>query len=376
MTAVSLLPRVLHPLAWWAWAIGIAIAASTTTNPLLLGMMLGVIALVVTSRRGSSPWAKAWRLYLVLGGIIVVLRIVLHVLVGLKYGEIRALPLPRFQLPSWAAGIELLGDVYLEGLLGAAVQGLSLATMIIAIGAANTLADPKRMLRQLPNALHEIGAAVVVSITVAPQMAESVMRVNRARALRGDHGKGIRALPRIALPVLHDTLDRSLALAGAMDSRGYGRGPASPAGRRRATAALTTIGLLGVCVGVYQLLDPTATGPYGVPLLVAGLVIGLGGLWLGGRGSTRTAYRREQWRWPELLTVACGALVAAVMLFGSDWFPDALAMPLEPLSPPLLPWPAALAILTAALPAFLTPPAPVPVRRVARPAADRQKVPA
>lgn len=368
-----MLPRVLHPLAWWAWAIGMAIAASTTTNPLLLGMMLGVIALVVTSRRGSSPWAKAWRLYLLLGAIIVVLRMVLHVIVGLKYGEIRVLPLPSFQLPSWAAGIDLLGDVYLEGLLGAAVQGLSLATMIVAIGAANTLADPKRMLRQLPNALHEIGAAVVVSITVAPQMAESVMRVNRARALRGDHTKGIRALPRIALPVLHDTLDRSLALAGAMDSRGYGRGPASSDRRRRATAILTTVGLLGVCVGVYQLLDPTAVGPYGVPLLVAGLIIGLGGLWLGGRGSPRTSYRREQWRWPELLTVACGALVAGVMLAGSSWFPDALGMPLEPLGLPLLPWPAALAILAAALPAFFTPPPPVPVRRVAR-AAVREEV--
>ena len=30
------LPRALHPGAWWLWALGLATAASRTTNPLLL----------------------------------------------------------------------------------------------------------------------------------------------------------------------------------------------------------------------------------------------------------------------------------------------------------------------------------------------------
>ena len=29
-------PRWLHPGAWWLWALGLATAASRTTNPLLL----------------------------------------------------------------------------------------------------------------------------------------------------------------------------------------------------------------------------------------------------------------------------------------------------------------------------------------------------
>ena len=36
------LPRALHPLAWWLWALGLTVAASRTTNPLLLGAVLGV----------------------------------------------------------------------------------------------------------------------------------------------------------------------------------------------------------------------------------------------------------------------------------------------------------------------------------------------
>ena len=217
------LPRSVHPVAWWGWAIGLAVAVSGVTNPFLLLTALGVTALVVMSRRGSSPWARSFRLYLWLGALIVTIRAFLHVLVGLKFGEPVLLPLPEVSLPSWAAGINLLGDVRLGGLVAALTEGLRLAVMIVCIGAANSLANPKRLLRSLPGALSEIGSAVVVTITVAPQLADSVQRVMRARALRGDTGRGIRALPRVALPVLEDTLDRSLMLAAAMDSRGYGR---------------------------------------------------------------------------------------------------------------------------------------------------------
>src|SRR5690242_14573753 len=232
------LPRHLHPVAWWVWAMGLAVACSGTTNPLLLALAVSVAAFVVAARRGSSPWARSFRLYLWLGACIVVLRLVLHVLVGLKYGEILLFTLPSVDLP----GITLLGPVYLEGLLGAAVEGLRLAAMVACIGAANALANPKRLLRALPGALHEIGTAVVISVTVAPQLAESVQRVRRARVLRGEGGAGVRSVGRVALPVLQDTLDRSLALASAMDSRGYGRRTEQSAGARRLTGALTLTG--------------------------------------------------------------------------------------------------------------------------------------
>ena len=45
------LPRLLHPAAWWAWAIGLAMAASRTTNPLLLALVLAVAGYVVAGRR-------------------------------------------------------------------------------------------------------------------------------------------------------------------------------------------------------------------------------------------------------------------------------------------------------------------------------------
>lgn len=353
------LPRAVHPAAWWGWAVGMAVAVSTTTNPLLLLLALAVAALVVANRRGSSPWARAFRLYLWLGLFIIVVRVLLHVIVGLKFGTVVLLGLPEVTLPAWAAGIQLGGTLYLEGLVGAAVLGLRLAVIIACIGAANALANPKRLLRSLPSALHEIGSAVVVSVSVAPQLADSVQRVRRARQLRGDTTRGIRSVPSVALPVLEDTLERSLLLAAAMDSRGYGRASAAPRSQRVLTGTVTLTGLLASALGIYGVLDTTTPALMGTPALLLGLALSAFGLWLGGRHVKRTIYRPDPWHGSEWLTLGCGVLAAAVLVTVSRSDPDSLTMPLTPLAFPPLPLAAVVGLLVGALPAYLTP-RPVP----------------
>lgn len=368
-------PRVLHPGAWWLWAIGLAVAVSRTTNPLVLLLAISAVTLVVLARRTSSPWARAFRLYAVLGVVIVVLRVVLHVLVGLKWGEVVVLPLPTIELPSWTAGIDVLGTVRLEGLLAAVFEGLRLAAMILCVGAANALADPKRLLAALPGALQEIGTAIVVAISVAPQLAESVRRVRRARLLRGDGVRGLRAFGRVAMPVLEDTLDRSLALAASMDSRGYGRRGETTEARHRLTGVLMLGSLLGLAVGSYGVLDATSPGWIGLPVLLVGAVLGALGLASGSASVTRTTYRPAPWRLPETVTAACGFVAAAAALASAAWEPTTLTMPLDPIGPPPLPWLLTLGLLVATLPGLLTPEPPLPrerdrPRRLAEPTAS------
>lgn len=360
---LSSTPRALHPGAWWLWAIGLAVAVSRTTNPLVLLLAMSAVTLVVMARRTGSPWARAFRLYAILGAVVVALRIVLHVLVGLKWGEVVLLPLPTIGLPSWAAGIELLGHVRLEGLLTAVFEGTRLAAMILCVGAANALADPKRLLAALPGALQEIGTAVIVAISVAPQLAESVRRVHRARLLRGDGARGVRVFGRVAMPVLEDTLERSLALAASMDSRGYGRRGETSTARHRTTGVLMLASLLGIAVGSYGVLDTTSPGWLGPPVLVAGLLLGALGLASGSASVTRTTYRPSPWRLAETLTAVCGVLAAAGALASSTWEPTALTMPLDPIGPPALPLLLTLGLLVATLPAFLTPEPPLPRER-------------
>jgi energy-coupling factor transport system permease protein len=211
--------------------------------------------------------------------------------------------------------------------------------------------------------------AVAVAVTLAPQLIESVQRVARARRLRGGQGHGLRALRTIAIPVLADALDRSLKLAAAMDSRGYGRsGPASRRARRL-TGALMIAGLAGLCVGAYGLLDGTAPRLLGAPVLLAGAAVCCAGLALGGRRVTRTRYRPDPWRAPEWTVALCGASCAALLYVSAATGAAAVDPTFEPLRVPPLPALPTIAILIAAIPAFAAPP---PVRARAHPAASAE----
>ena len=134
-----------------------------------------------------------------------------------------SLDLPQIPLPDWVAGIQLLGPVTLESLLAGLYDGMRLATIVICVGAANALANPKRLLKSMPPALYEIGTAIVVAVALLPQLADSLRRVRAARQLRGVPGGRIGRLRGIVVPVMEDALERSMSLAAGMDARGYGR---------------------------------------------------------------------------------------------------------------------------------------------------------
>lgn len=359
------LPRALHPMAWWLWALGLATAVSRTTNPLLIAVLLAVVGYVVVSRRGDAPWARAFPAYLLLGVAIIGIRVVFNVLLGAVDEGHVLFTLPRVALPHWAQGIDLGGPVTAEGVLAATYEGLRLAALICCVGAANALANPKRALRSLPPALYEVGSAVVVALTVAPQLVESVLRVRRARQLRAAPGKGLRALRAIAVPVLEDALSRSLLLAAAMDSRGYGRSNGAPAGLRRTTSALVLTGLLGLCLGLYGLLDGTAPRLLGIVALGIGVSLCAVGLRLGGRRVQRSTYRPDPWQLPEWLVAGCGVTSALIMVAASSYDPLLLHPSLDPLSWPDLPLLPLAAVLIGVLPAWL---APAPARSALVPA--------
>ncbi|MGP4001216.1 CbiQ family ECF transporter T component [Streptomyces sp. 8N706] len=352
--------NALHAGAWWLWALGLATAASRTTNPLLLGLLVAVAGYVVAVRRTDAPWARSYRAFLMLGLAVIAIRLVFSVFLGSPIpGSTTLLTLPEVPLPHWAQGVRIGGRVTLEGLVFALYDGLRLAALLACLGAANALANPARLLKSLPGALYEVGVAVVVAMTFAPNLVADVVRLRSARRLRGRPDKGVKALLQIGLPVLEGALERSVALAATMDARGYGRTAQVPAPVRHTTTALTLGGLLGVCTGTYGLLAAQGAG-FGLPVLLAGVVAALAGLWLGGRRSVRSRYRPDVWGLRAWLVSGSGVVVATLVILYASQDPAALNPSVVPLLAPVLPAAPAAAVLVGLLPAFVAPAPPRP----------------
>ena len=190
-------PRELHPVAWWVWAAGLATAASATTNPWLLALVGAVTWLVVVSCRGTH-----------LGPRVPALPVA-----GRRHGGgAGALPGAagrgrrgaRLAAPARgvAAGVDAPASgcrvrSAVEAVLAGLYDGMRLACILLAFGAANALANPKRLLRSLPPALYEIGTALVVAVSVAAaagrERAAGPARAGAARAARRVPAAGARS---------------------------------------------------------------------------------------------------------------------------------------------------------------------------------------
>lgn len=298
-----------HPVAWWIWALGIAVA--TTRSPGIVSTLILVAALVVVVwlSHEQSAFSRAFPAYLAVAAAVVVIRVAFYVLVGIKAGGDVLLPLPRIPLPDWAGGIALLGPVTGSGLLAAVSAGLALAALLLCFGSAVALTNPQRTLRSLPASLHLLGTSAVIAMTLAPQLVESWQRVRRAQALRGRSLRGGRAVAATTLPVLEDALERSIALAASMDSRGYAR---MHRGSSRAVLALMLGALVGAALGTYALLDGSGPRWLALPLLVGGALAAITGSIVASRRVVTTTYRPDTWGLRESAISGCGVAVAVL----------------------------------------------------------------
>jgi len=356
------LPRLLHPAAWWAWGVGMAIAASRTTNPFLLLLVVAVVAWVVLERREVGT-TNALATFLVIGLVAIGLRVVMVSLLGGGVtGRVVVFRLPQVPLPDWTSGVRIGGPVTLEGILFAVYQGMQLAAILACLGAVNALASPRRLLRYVPATLYEIGTAVVVALTFAPQLVEDAQRVQMARRLRGHSPRNPVELGRIAVPVLVGALERSLDLAASMESRGYGRAVHRTARSTRLAGLLTLVGVGGVVIGLYGLLDGTSPVYLGLPILVLGVGCAAAALLVGARRDPRTHYRRDPWGLPEWLVAASGAIPAAVLIVAGSRHWEGVVPRQVPAELPPVPLALVAAIAVGAAAAVLAPLPPLLAR--------------
>jgi energy-coupling factor transporter transmembrane protein EcfT len=180
---------------------------------------MAVAAILVWRFAVAAPWAKSFWFSLKIGVFILIIRTLVGVLIGVPIPGTKLVTVPIVPLPHWLAGIRIGGVITQERLLSSIHEGLIIIAVISLFGAAVSLTSPHKLLRVTPVAIYEFGVATVIATSALPNLVQSVTRIRRARALRGDEKPSWRS---IALPLLEDSLSRSLELAAAMDARGFG----------------------------------------------------------------------------------------------------------------------------------------------------------
>jgi energy-coupling factor transporter transmembrane protein EcfT len=211
--------QTLHPLTLWVGSILLAIGVVVLNNPFVALATVGAVGLLVYIRRDRSPWSASFSLSLRIGALILAIRTIVGILIGVPIPGRTLFSLPILHLPSWMPGIRIGGAITLERLSSSLHEGVIIATLIALFGAATSLTSPHKLLRVTPSFIYEIGITLVIATSIFPQLAMSAKRIRTAQKLRGMEGAGLRT---IALPLLEESLARSLQLAAAMDARGYG----------------------------------------------------------------------------------------------------------------------------------------------------------
>lgn len=352
-----------HPVSWWVWGLSVAAAATTSTHLVVLVVLGSAVLAVVATCADPARRRSTFRTYLWVAAWTVAIRLVFRVVFPAGTGR------GVLSLPEVTVGpVVLFGPVSREALLSGLTGGLQLAVVILAVGAAHTLADALGLLRHAPSSLAGITTALVVAVSVLPSLGRSVVDVRRAARLRGQR-PGLR---RTVVPVLEGTMDRSLTLAAAMESRGYGATsavatpavvnpavampvttlpraaappaavPAPPRRRRRLVQPVAMLGAVAaVSLATYALFDAAWPG-WSAPALAAVAVLLCVVALRTAATLRRTVYRAERWTPRSVLVAASGT--AGLLLLATAVDPR-VAHP----APALLPDLSATALLAALL---------------------------
>jgi energy-coupling factor transport system permease protein len=170
--------------------------------------------------------------------------------------------------------------------------------------------------------------------------------------LRGRDTRGIRGFGSVAIPVLEGALEKSLHLAAAMDSRGYGRMAHTSEARRRTIGATFLVALVCATIGAYGALDERIPTTAMVSLLAGSIALIAVAFVIASRARIRTVYRRDPWRTPEWITtsvgVACALAAISTATSAAMQGPTTLTWPPVPLI-------AICALALCLIPAWLTP---------------------
>lgn len=340
-------------VVWLAWAVAAAASVQLAPNPLYVSVVVAVAALVVEAHRRQGALASAFPLLVGVGVAFALLRIVLTVLTTHGSGQV-LFRLPELTLPMLLGGFSVGGAIEGPVLARAASEGWALVGILAAFGAFNAVVSHYDLVRAAPRAFYEVGLAMTVALAFVPSTVAAVVAVREADAARTG-GVVVRRgrLLRQVLPILETGMDRAVALAESMDSRGFGHQPSS--GHDVASGWLSLCGLLALGGCFVALVAGSggaalALGSAGAAALVVAVAVA-------SRGRHRVSYRPALVRPRDWWTAALVWMAPATLGFLSVTGEPSLVWPGTTVAVPGLNIVALGALALLAAPVLRSPPA-------------------
>jgi energy-coupling factor transport system permease protein len=317
----------LHTGAWLVWLLAAGVMLTVTRNPIYIGLVLLWVGIVLKGVAGEGQGMGASILSPLRFGIVVVPIAALFNALFVHAGET-----VLFRIPGAIPVVG--GPVTLEALAYGALNGLVLTGLFAAFAVFNRVTPVRSLIQLAPRAYYPVAVTVAIAVTFVPVTLRQAMQIREAQAVRGHRLKGVRSWAPIFLPLLSSGMERALQLAEAMVARGFAAGGAEDARAGLRTQALLVTGtlLFGGGLVVRLLGQPLA----GLALLLVGMALLVGTIWLAGRAHPHTVYRATSWQMADWAVAGAAAVAALLFLLpvpGIDrtslaWYPyPAFTMP-------------------------------------------------
>lgn len=287
----------MHPVTWWIVGLSLSLSATLTQN---FSNLFFICAIALLPLLGGKTVYDKMKLYLLVAIAMTISRVIFRMIFnpGTSAGSV-LIYLPKLELDlGFGSVIGILGNFTSTALAQSLTEGLRLSAIVLGIGFAAGMANPRQLLKSTPAALYEISTAVSMALNIAPQLIKSSERVRLARKLRGRSSR-LGAMAGIVIPVLEDSIDASLELAASMDARGFGRVINKRLSLLVSVLILFAISLAGV--GSYLLI---AVGSGQIYLLIIAVLLGLAALLAGSLNNPKTQLVKNRFTIYDLVALA------------------------------------------------------------------------
>ncbi|MDY6916373.1 MAG: energy-coupling factor transporter transmembrane component T [Chloroflexota bacterium] len=241
-----------NPFGKLAWAGSILVVALIVDSPLLLAILFMSTIPVVLAAQVGREWASFMRFALYLCVAIIVINTLV------SYHGTHVLVEAPFRIPVMGTPV-----ITLEAIVYGAAMCLRLLAIVSAFAIVTFTVHPDDMMLAMIGLRLPYRSVLVASLSsrFMPTLiddAERITDVQRCRGLELDRGQlvqKVRGRMAVLIPLLSNSLDRTVQVAEAMESRAFGSGRKRTFYKRITWSAVDVVGLMAA-------LSPLAFGVF------------------------------------------------------------------------------------------------------------------